>query len=110
MSSTTPRAGSLVEQGGGLYQAPTFQNGTPYLLPSSVPSVANLPGMGTYPMPGGNGPVQIAMHIDGASTADFMTRNYVTPTFVQDQSMAAQNSSYQRLQGAANAQQPGLYV
>jgi hypothetical protein len=107
LSATTPRAGSLVEQGGALYQAPTFQNGTPYLLPSSLPTLANLPGMGVYPTPSGS-PINLALHVDGQSTAAFMTGNYVTPQFVQDQAMAAQNSSYNRVQGSAILQQPGL--
>jgi hypothetical protein len=109
LSSTTPRAGSLMEQNGGLYQAPTFQNGMPYYLPSSIPSVASLPGAGVYPTPGG-APVNLSLHVDGQGMADFMTGNYVTPQFVQDQAMAAQNSSYYRTQQSANIQQPGLYV
>jgi hypothetical protein len=109
LSATTPRAGSLVEQSGSLYQAPTYQNGTPYVLSSSIPTIANLPGMGTYPTPGG-GPINLSLHVDGASTAAFMTGSYVTPQFVQNQTIAAQNGSYQRVQDSANMQQPGLIV
>jgi len=109
LSATTPRAGSLVEQGGGLYQAPTFQNGTPYVLPSSIPTLGNSPGMGTYPM-GGGSPISLAVHVDGQGIAPFMTGQYMTPSFIADQTMAAQQSSYFRTQQSANLQQPGLYV
>ena len=79
------------------------------MLPSAIPTLASLPNMGTYPTPAGS-PVQIALHVDGQSTAAFMSGNYVTPQFVQDQSLAAQNSSYYRTQTAANLDQPGLLI
>lgn len=76
---------------------------------SSLPSVANLPGAGTYPMAGG-GPTYLSLHVDGQHMAGFMTGNYVTPEFVQDQAMSAQYGSYNRTQSSANIQQPGLVI
>ena len=75
-----------------------------------MPTLASLPGAGTYPAPGGGAPNYVSLHIDGANTASFMTGQYVTPQFVQDQAMAAQYGSYNRVQSSANLQQPGLVI
>jgi hypothetical protein len=105
LSATTPRGGSLAEQGGNLYQQASYVNGTPYTFQSSLPVLGGLGG-GTYPTPGspntaGGGGTTIALNINGQP---------ITPEFVTDQSLSAQNSSYNRVQQSANMQIPGLMV
>ena len=106
LSATTPYAGSLVEQGGSLYQQASFRNNAWHTYASSLPTLGGIPG-GTYPTPGtpntvaGTGATSIAININGQP---------ITPEFVTDQSMAAQDSSYGRTQQAANMQVPGLMV
>jgi hypothetical protein len=106
LSATTPYAGSLVEQGGSLYQQASFQNNAWHMYGSNLPTLGGIPG-GVYPTPGGpntapgGGVTNIALNINGQP---------ITPEFVTDQSMAAQGSSYGRTQQAANMQVPGLMV
>jgi hypothetical protein len=105
LSATTPRGGSLAEQGGNLYQQASYVNGMPYTFQSSLPVLGGLGG-GTYPTPGspntaGGGGTTIALNINGQP---------ITPEFVTDQSLSAQNSSYNRVQQSANMQIPGLMV
>jgi hypothetical protein len=106
LSATMPYAGSLVEQGGNLYQQASFQNNSWNTYASSLPTLGGIPG-GTYPTPGtpntaaGAGATNIALNINGQP---------ITPEFVTDQSMAAQGSSYGRTQQSANLQVPGLMV
>jgi hypothetical protein len=114
LSATTPRGGSLAEQGGNLYQQATYQYGVANTFQSNLPVLG--PGGGTYPTPGGPntapgmGPMSVSLNISGADAATFMTGQYVTPQFVTDQSMAAQNGSYARVQQSANMNSPGLMV
>jgi hypothetical protein len=106
LSATTPYAGSLVEQGGSLYQQASFQNNAWHMYGSNLPTLGGIPGS-VYPTPGGpntapgGGVTNIALNINGQP---------ITPEFVTDQSMAAQGSSYGRTQQAANMQVPGLMV
>ena len=115
LSATTPYAGSLVEQGGNLYQQASFQNNAWHMYGSSLPTLGGITGA-TYPTPGGpntaggGGATYLSLNISGADAANFMTGQYVTPQFVTDQAMAAQASSYGRTQQSANMQLPGLTV
>ena len=110
LSASTPRAGSLAEQNGGLYQMATTQFGTPYTYQSNLP-VLGPQGAATWP--GGGGPTYLSLHVDGSSTADFMKGQIATtvnPSFVQDQYSGALNASNGRLNNSAMIQQPGLIV
>ena len=106
LSASTPYAGSLVEQGGNLYQQASFQNNAWHTYASNVPTLGNLGGT-TYPTtPGpntsaGTGGTYLSLNINGTP---------ITADFVADQSMAAQNASYGRTQQSANLQVPGLMV
>jgi hypothetical protein len=102
LSAATPYAGSLVEQGGSLYQQASFQNNSWNTYASNLPTLGGIVG-GTFPTPGGAGAggTTIALNINGQP---------ITPEFVTDQSMAAQGASYGRTQQAANMQVPGLMV
>jgi hypothetical protein len=106
LSATNPVGGSLVEQGGKLYQQASYVNGVPYSFQSSLPVLGGLGAANTYPNPGGpvtsgGGGVNLALNINGQP---------ITPEFVTDQAMAAQGSSYYRTQQSANMQVPGLMV
>ena len=115
LSATTPYGGSLVEQGGRLYQQATYQGGQAYTYASNIPTLGGI-SASTYPTPGGPntsggaGATYLSLNISGADAANFMTGQFVTPQFVADQSVAAQNSSYGRTQQSANMQLPGLTV
>ena len=105
LSGSTPYAGSLVEQGGGLFQQSTYQDGTAHQYASNIPTLGGIGGS-NYPTQagpntsGGTG-MSFALNINGTA---------ISPQFVTDQSMDAQNSSYGRTQSAANLQVPGLMV
>jgi hypothetical protein len=115
LSATTPYAGSLVEQGGKLYQQASYQDGQAHVYASSIPTLGGI-AAGTYPTPGGpntaagSGATYLSLNISGNDAANFMTGQFVTPQFVTDQAMAAQYSSYGRTQQSANMQLPGLTV
>ena len=115
LSATTPYAGSLVEQGGNLYQQASYQDAQAHVYASNLPTLGGI-GAGTYPTPGGPntgggaGATYLSLSIGGNDAANFMTGQYVTPQFVTDQAMAAQYSSYGRTQQSANGQLPGLTV
>jgi hypothetical protein len=115
MSATTPYAGSLVEQGGKLYQQASYQDGQAHAYASNIPTLGGI-AAGTYPTPGGpntaggSGATYLSLNISGNDAANFMTGQFVTPQFVTDQAMAAQYSSYGRTQQSANMQLPGLTV
>jgi hypothetical protein len=115
LSATTPYAGSLVEQGGNLYQQASFQNNAWHMYSSNLPTLGGIGGS-TYPTPGGPntaagaGATYLSLNISGSDAANFMTGQYVTPQFVTDQALAAQYSSYGRTQQSANMQLPGLTV
>jgi len=115
LSATTPYAGSLVEQGGKLYQQASYQDGQAHVYASNIPTLGGI-AAGTYPTPGnpntagGTGATYMSLNISGSDAANFMTGQYVTPQFVTDQAMAAQYSSYGRTQQSANMQLPGLTV
>jgi hypothetical protein len=115
LSATTPYAGSLVEQGGNLYQQASYQDGQPHTYASNIPTLGGI-ASGSYPTPGGpntsggSGATYLSMNVSGADAANFMTGQFVTPQFVTDQAMAAQYSSYGRTQQSANMQVPGLTV
>lgn len=115
LSATTPYAGSLVEQGGKLYQQASYQDGQAHVYASNLPTLGGI-AAGVYPTPGnpntvsGAGATYLSLNISGADAANFMTGQFVTPQFVTDQAMAAQYSSYGRTQQSANMQLPGLTV
>jgi nitrogen fixation protein FixH len=54
------------------------------------------------------GPINLSLNVGEGDAASFFTGQVVTPTYVADASMAAQNASYGRVQQAANMQLPGL--
>ncbi len=115
LSATTPYAGSVVEQGGKLYQQASYQDGQAHAYASNIPTLGGI-AAGTYPTPGGpnttggTGATYLSLNISGNDAANFMTGQFVTPQFVTDQAMAAQYSSYGRTQQSANMQLPGLTV
>jgi hypothetical protein len=115
LAATTPYAGSLVEQGGKLYQQASYQDGQAHVYASNIPTLGGI-AAGTYPTPGnpntagGSGATYMSLNISGSDAANFMTGQFVTPQFVTDQAMAAQYSSYGRTQQSANMQLPGLTV
>jgi hypothetical protein len=116
LSATTPYAGSLAEQGGNLYQQASYQDGQAHVYASNIPTLGGI-AAGAYPTPGGpnmaggaGGNTFLSLQVGGSDTASFMTGAFVTPQFVADQGMAAQQSSYNRTQDSANAQAPGLTV
>ena len=107
LDSTTPRAASLVEQGGKLFQAPTYQDGTAYTFKSSLP-VAGGYAIGNYPSPS-----SVVLNVNGQSAADLLEgriANTVNPSYVQDQWSQSSKSSYGRLNNSAMMQQPNLIV
>jgi hypothetical protein len=115
LSATTPYAGSLIEQGGKVYQQASYQDGQAHVYASNIPTLGGI-AAGTYPTPygpntsGGSGATYMSLNISGNDAANFMTGQFVTPQFVTDQAMAAQYSSYGRTQQSANMQLPGLTV
>jgi len=115
LSATTPYTGSLVEQGGKLYQQASYQDGEAHVYASNLPTLGGI-AASVYPTPGnpntagGTGATYLSLNISGADAANFMTGQFVTPQFVTDQAMAAQYSSYGRTQQSANMQLPGLTV
>jgi hypothetical protein len=101
LSASTPRAGSLAEQNGNLYQQQTYQFGVAGAFQSPLP-VMGLGNTNYYPSPGGpntSGGTSISLNINGQP---------ITPEFVADSSMAAQGAGYGRVQQAANMNVPGL--
>jgi hypothetical protein len=114
LSAATPQSGSLAEQGGNLYQQASYVNGVATTFQSNLPVLGGLGGGNNYPTPGGPaagagmGPLSISMNIGGSDAASFLTGQVVTPGYVADASMAAQNASYGRVQASANTQLPGL--
>jgi hypothetical protein len=105
LSASTPYAGSLVEQGGQLYQQATFQNNAWHTYASALPTLGGISGTPypTTPSPNvaaGTG-VNLSLNINGQP---------ISADFVADQSMAAQTASYGRTQMAANRAVPGLMV
>jgi len=114
LSATTPVGGSLAEQNGRLYQQASFVNGVATTFQSALPVMGNLGANNNYPTPGGPntgpgmGPISLSLSVGGSDAASFLTGQVVTPTYVADASMAAQNASYGRVQASANTQVPGL--
>jgi hypothetical protein len=103
MSAATPHAGSLVEQGGKLYQQATSQYGNLYSFQSSLP-VAGGFSTGQYPSP-------TSLVLDGPATTALLSgqiANTVNPGYVQSQYSNAMASSDGRLSNSAMMQQPGL--
>ena len=105
LSASTPYGASLVEQGGNLYQQASFSNNAWHTYGSSLPTLGGITGS-PYPTPGtpntssGTG-MSVSLNINGTA---------ITPEFIADGSMAAQNASYGRTQQSANMQVPGLMV
>lgn len=102
---TTPRTGSVVEEGGNLFQTSSYMYGQAYQYQSSLPTLG--PGGTNYP--GGQAP-QISLNISGAAVAPFMTGQYVTPDFVAAQANSSLLASNGRTSTSALIQSPGLIV
>jgi hypothetical protein len=67
LSATTPYAGSLVEQGGKVYQQASYQDGQAHVYASNIPTLGGI-AAGTYPTPGGP-------NTSGGSGATYMSLN-----------------------------------
>jgi hypothetical protein len=104
MSATTPRGAGLVEQGGKLYQAPSYLFGNPNVYQSSLPTAGGQPA-GQYP-----GPMSLQVNVSGQGAAQFVAGQVVTPEFVQSQWSSAAASSNGRVANSAWMQQPGLVI
>ena len=109
LSASTPYAGSLVEQGGKLYQQATYQYG------NSMAYSSNLPLMGgsgsTQTIPTNGGPTMLTLNVNGQSAADLLdgrVASTVNPGYIQDQYSAAIASGRGLLSNSAMIQQPGL--
>ena len=104
LSASTPYGGSLVEQGGSLYQQASYMDGQAHVYASNIPTLGGI-AASNYPTQAGpaasGGGVNLSLAINGTQ---------ISPQFVADQSMAAQGASYGRTQQAANLQVPGLMV
>jgi hypothetical protein len=106
LSATTPHGASILEQGGKLYQAPTYLYGNPYTFQSSLPTAGGF-ATGQYPT---SGPMTLQVNVQGQGAAQFVAGQVVTPEFVQSQWSSAANGSNGRLSNSALIQQPGLVV
>jgi hypothetical protein len=104
LSATTPHGASLVEQGGSLYQAPTYMFGNPNVYQSSLLTAGGQPA-GQYP-----GPMSLQVNVSGQGAAQFVAGQVVTPEFVQSQWSSAAASSNGRVSNSAWMQQPGLVI
>jgi hypothetical protein len=111
ISAMTPQAGSLVEQGGKLYQQATYQYGQAYTFQSNLPVLGG-PVAGNYPNPGGSPSVQnVQINLNGQSAADALegrVATVVTPSYLADGFAQANQSSNGRTQASADLSQPGL--
>jgi hypothetical protein len=106
LSATTPHGASLVEQGGTLYQAPTYQYGNPYTYQSSLPTAGGF-STGQWPS---TGPMMLQVNVGGEGAGAFVAGKVVTPEFVQSQWSQAGASSDGRTSNSAMLQQPNLIV
>jgi hypothetical protein len=111
ISATTPQAGSLVEQGGKLFQQATYQNGQAYTYQSDLPVLGG-PVAGNYPNTGGAPSVQnVSISLNGQSAADALegrVASVVTPSYLANGFSQANQSSDGRTQASADLSQPGL--
>jgi hypothetical protein len=119
LSSTTPHAASLVEQGGTLYQQATYQFGSPYEFPSKLPTLGGPNGVNIWPNPGpgtsnnnppSQGPVALTLNVGDKGATDFFTGNVVNPDYVQATWATAQLGSNGRSQNSALMQAPGQII
>jgi hypothetical protein len=124
LSATTPSGGVLQEQGGTLYQAPTYMYGQAFTQASNLPVAggyattqypnASTPTGGGSPAgsPGspGGGTMQVSLHFDGKNAGDAMTGMFVTPSMVQTQWSQAQAYSDGRQPNQATILQSGLII
>lgn len=102
-SANTPMGGSLVNQGGTLYQAPVYSYGNPYTYSSNLP-VAGGVASGSLPSPGGS--VSMSFNMGGKSVSDFMNGEVFTPEATAANVQSAYNSSYGRTQASMTIQDP----
>jgi hypothetical protein len=106
LSSLTPHAASLAEQGGTLYQQATYQYGQAYTFKSSLPTLG---GISTQQYPTAGSPINLSLNVDGKGMGDFMNGNVITPSNVSDALQGANQNSMQVAQNAAlNQQVAGL--
>lgn len=106
LSSTMPREGSLVEQGGSLFQSSSYVYGQAERYQSNLPTLG--PSGGTYP--GGQPPVNLSLTVGNQGAGAFLAGQVVTSDFVNAQWGAAQDASNGRVQNSALIQSPGLIV
>jgi hypothetical protein len=107
LSASTPRGGGLSQQGGTLYQDPSYLYGQAGTYQSNLP-VAGGGNPQTIPGPGG-----VTFKLDGPATTALLSGQVVetaNPSFVQSQFSRAQNSSNGRLQNSAMLNEPGLVI
>jgi hypothetical protein len=104
LSATTPHGASLVEQGGSLYQAPTYMFGNPNVYQSNLPTAGGQ-SAGQYPSP-----MSLQVNVSGQGAAQFVAGQVVTPEFVQSQWSSAAASSNGRVANSAWMSQPGLVI
>lgn len=89
----SPRSASLIQQGGTLYQGPSYFNGSGYNFQSSLPSLG--PSAGTIPTSSpysGGAPLLLQISLNGQSAADAMAgqvARVASPQYVGGQSVAA---------------------
>lgn len=109
LSGTVPRAGSLMESGGTLFQSASYANGSPYAYQSSLPIAG---GFNANAWPGSNAGAPtingLQLFIGGQGAGQFMAGQVVTPEFVQSQVSNAYGSSNNRVATSALLNTPGL--
>ena len=106
-----PHGASLVESGGSLYQAPTYEYGLPFTQRSSLPVYGGLSSQVVGP-PGAPGigipsTYNLSLNVGGADAAKFMVGQVVSPEVVESQYSTAMNSSSGRVGQALMMSAPG---
>jgi hypothetical protein len=108
--SASPQSATLAQSGGSLYQAPTYQGGTP--LPSlggSLPTLGGVTSTSAGAVTIGN----LSLSVNGQSAADALegrVASVVTPSYVASASMQAQAANNGRLATAAMQLQPSTLL
>jgi hypothetical protein len=111
----TPMGGSLVSSGGRLYQQQEYAYGQGFAYQSALPTLGGNGGVSTIPSSNVSGgtasqPGAMAINIQGADVASFLSGSYVTPSRVSSQFAAAQSQSMGRVANSAIVLDPGLSV
>ena len=103
-----PHGASLVESGGGLFQAPSYQYGNAYAYHSNLPIFGGNQGVGVLPNPGGS--LQLSLNVQGQDVSSFMTGQVVTPSYVAASQLSAYNASNGRVASSLMVNEPGTIV